>query len=316
MKVHRHLESLPAFRKAVVTLGTFDGVHLGHRQIIAQLKDEAAQCGGESVIITFDPHPRKVLGAGDLSLLTTLEEKIALIGGLGVDHLVVVPFTLAFSQMSAADYVADFLVRRFRPHVVILGYDHHFGHNREGNIHLLRSLEQTYAFRVVEIPGQVVRDLTVSSTKIRQYLREGNVRMARELLGYPYFVSGHVIHGEARGRTLGFPTANVSFDEKEKLIPAEGVYAAQAELPPREGGGPSGLFGAAVNIGRLPTFGGRELRIEAYLLDFEGDIYGRPIRIRFLEYLRGDRKFEDLSELVARMRHDVESARKILTALS
>lgn len=315
MRVHRTLESLPDFLKAVVTIGTFDGVHRAHREIITQLTDEARACGGESVIITFDPHPRRVLspGAGALHLLTTLEEKISLIADLGVDHLVVVPFTRAFSEIAARAYVTEFLVARFHPHTIILGYDHHFGHNREGNIHLLRILAPEYDFRVVEIPEQVCRNLTVSSTKIRQYLAAGDVAMAAELLSYPYFVSGRVAHGEARGRSLGFPTANLAFDEDEKLVPAEGVYAAIAEIPGRDGA-PAERFLAAVNIGRLPTFGGRKLRLEAYLLDFDRDIYGLNVRIHFRAYLRGDRKFDSVEALVRQMEADVTEVRRLLAA--
>lgn len=313
MQVHRTLESLPSFLRAVVTIGTFDGVHRGHRQIIRQLNDEARACEGESVIITFDPHPRRVLhpGTGALHLLTTLEEKISLIAGLGVDHLVVVPFTRAFSEITASGYVTDFLVERFHPHVIILGYDHHFGHNREGNIHLLRAMAPGYGFRVVEIPEQVSRNLTISSTKIREYLNAGDVKLAAELLGYPYFVSGRVIHGAARGRSLGFPTANLSFDHTEKLIPAEGVYAAIAEISGANGA-QAERVAAAVNIGRLPTFDGRELRIEAYLLDFDRDIYDRELRIHFTDYLRGDIKFDSVEALIRRMEGDVQEVRLLL----
>lgn len=313
MQVHRTLESLPSFRKAVVTIGTFDGVHCGHRKIIRQLKDEAKACGGESVIITFDPHPRKVLspGTGSLHLLTTLEEKISLIGELEVDHLVVVPFTRSFSEMTASGYVTDFLVKRFHPYVVILGYDHHFGHNREGNITLLSAMSAAHGFRVVEIPEQVVRHLTVSSTKIRDYLSVGDVKLAADLLGYPYFVSGQVIHGEARGRVLGFPTANLSFDYREKLVPAEGVYAATARLPAGDGISTI-VYPAAVNIGRLPTFGGRTLRLEAHLLDFDQDIYDKEIRISFIEYLREDMKFDAVADLVSRIEQDVQTVRDLL----
>lgn len=313
MQVYRSLGSLPSFQKAAVTIGTFDGVHRGHRQIIRQLTDEAAACGGVSVIVTFDPHPREVLqpGAGGLQLLTTLEEKLILLSEMKVDYVVVVPFTRAFSEMTASAYVTDFLVKYFHPHTIILGYDHHFGHNREGNIQLLRQMSEAAGFRVVEIPEQVVKNLTVSSTKIRNYLKAGDVALARELLGYPYGVSGTVIHGEGRGRALGFPTANLAVASEAKLIPAEGVYAALAELHGTPRPGVTSLWLAAVNIGRLPTFGGRERRIEAYVLDFQGDLYGCEVFLKFEHYLRGDRKFENVEQLVEAIREDVSRVRAL-----
>lgn len=319
MQVHRDLDSLPCFTNAVVTIGTFDGVHLGHRQIIAQLRSVADACGGESVIITFDPHPRLVLqpGKGHIRLLTTLEEKIQLLGELGVDHLVVVPFTRSFSEMPAEAYVSDFLVQKFRPHTIIIGYDHHFGHNRAGNILLLRSMEARFGFKVIEIHEQLVRDLTVSSTRIRTYLTDGKVKLANDLLGYGYFVTGRVMHGDARGRELGFPTANLSFDQERKLIPAEGVYAAMVELPGDQDDPRSGhdTYEGAVNVGRLPTFGGAALRVEVFILDFDRDIYDRKIRVRFLEYIRQDQRFDSVDALVERMQVDVREVRDALAGL-
>jgi len=317
MQVHRDLEALPPFTRAVVTIGAFDGVHCGHRSIIAQLKEEARRCGGETVIITFDPHPRMVLSPGKtkLQLLTTLEEKIYLLEDQQVDHLVVVPFTRAFSELSAEAYVSDFLVSKFHPHVIIIGYDHHFGHHREGNIELLHRMKARFGFRVVEIPGQVVHDLTVSATKIRHYIEQGEVGLARELLGYPYFLSRPVVHGDGMGHQLGFPTANLFVGDGQKLIPASGVYAAQVRIPTPVGQAPPAagrVYPGAASIGYRPTFGGKDLRVEVYLLDFEGDLYGEQVQLSFFDYIRPELPFDGPEALIAKMRQDVAIVRERL----
>lgn len=318
MRVHRSLDSLPSFKNAVVTIGTFDGVHMGHRRIISQLRREAAGCGGESVIITFDPHPRHVLSGGkeQLRLLTTLEEKIYLLDTQQVDHLVIVPFTMAFSMLPASQYVQDFLVEGFHPHTIIIGHDHHFGHNREGNIVLLRGLEKKYGFRVLEIPAEVVDDVAVSSTAIRRHLTEGQVEKANELLGYPYFISAPVVQGDRRGRSLGFPTANLGVGEQEKLIPAEGIYAARVTIPSPVGTGrTNGAFlslDGAASIGHNPTFDTGQLRVEVNIFHFNRDIYGQEIRLSLYGYIRPNVKFEDTASLVEQMRKDVAEVQKKL----
>jgi riboflavin kinase/FMN adenylyltransferase len=321
MQVHRDLESLPSFTRAVITIGAFDGVHCGHRSIIAQVKEEARKCNGESVIITFDPHPRMVLSPdkAKLQLLTTLEEKIYLLEGEQIDHLVVVPFTRAFSELSAEAYVSDFLVSKFDPHVIIIGYDHHFGHNREGNIELLHRMKSRFGFRVVEIPGQVVHDLTVSATKIRHYIQKGEVRLARELLGYPYFLSRPVVHGDGLGRQLGFPTANLFVGDVQKLIPASGVYATQVRIPTPVGRAvPANgrIYSGAASIGYRPTFGGKDLRVEVYLLDFAGDLYGEQVQLSFFDYIRPELSFDQTEALVAKMHEDVALVRARLKEYS
>lgn len=319
MRVHRSLESLPSIKNAVVTIGTFDGVHTGHRKIISQLRREAAACGGETVIITFDPHPRKVLGGAGapLQLLTTLEEKIYLLDTRQVDHLVIVPFTRAFSRMPATDYVRDFLVGAFHPHTIIIGHDHHFGHNREGNISLLRSLEARYGFRVLEIPAEVVDDVAVSSTAIRSHLKEGQIEKANALLGYPYFISAPVVRGDRRGRTLGFPTANLGLQETEKLIPAEGIYAARVTIAASAGAEkPQGVLSldGVASIGTNPTFGGGQLRVEVHIFHFNRDIYGQPVRLSLYAYIRPNRTFKDAAALVGQMQEDALEAERILAA--
>ncbi|HSC38533.1 MAG TPA: riboflavin kinase, partial [Chitinophagaceae bacterium] len=212
----------------MVTIGTFDGVHPGHCRIIDQLKEEAQAIGGETVLITFHPHPRKILaGHGPVLLINTLEEKIELLEAQGVDHLVVVPFTPAFSSQPAEKYVEDFLVARFHPHTVIIGYDHRFGQHRSGDFTLLEQYAARGAFELIEIPGQVIDEVTISSTRIRQALLEGRLDEARKFLGYDYFFEGIVTEGNKLGRTIGYPTANLQVEE-EKLIPGNGVYAVSA----------------------------------------------------------------------------------------
>ncbi|WP_343303407.1 bifunctional riboflavin kinase/FAD synthetase [Chitinophaga niabensis] len=307
MQVHRDLQQLPDFRNAVITIGTFDGVHTGHQYILQQLQEAAEACHGETVIITFDPHPREVLAPQNktVHLLTTLDEKIQLLEKWGIHHLVVVPFTKAFSELSATAYLEDFLISTFRPHTIIIGYDHRFGHNREGGLELLEAEQQKFGFQLLEIPQQVVHDLTVSSTKIRNSLQEGAILLANELLGYPYFINGKVVHGDKMGRQLGFPTANIALHDSRKLIPAQGVYAVKVTVAGKEWKG-------ALNIGTRPTFNGSELRIEVYILDFNEEIYGAEIHVSFIEFIRADKKFDAVDALVVQITDDVVKAREIL----
>lgn len=307
MQVHRDLQQLPDFRNAVITIGTFDGVHTGHQYILQQLQEAAEACHGETVIITFDPHPREILAPQNknVQLLTTLDEKIQLLEKWGIHHLVVVPFTKAFSELSATAYLEDFLISTFRPHTIIIGYDHRFGHNREGGLELLEAEQQKFGFQLLEIPQQVVHDLTVSSTKIRKSLQDGAILLANELLGYPYFINGKVIHGDKMGRQLGFPTANISLHDSRKLIPAQGVYAVNVTVAGQEWKG-------ALNIGTRPTFNGSELRIEVFILDFSEEIYGAEIHVSFIEYIRSDKKFDSVDALIVQIKDDVAKARVIL----
>lgn len=315
MQIHRDLDKLPFFKNAVVTIGTFDGVHRGHQKIIQQIKEEAEKQNGESVIVTFYPHPRQLLApAKNLQLLNTLEEKILLLQEQQIDHLIVVPFTKAFSQLSATQYISDFLVEKLRPLILIIGYDHHFGHNREGDIDLLRRMAPKYHFKVEEIPEQVIHDLTISSTKIRKNVQSGQIAIANELLGYPYFVTGKVIHGDERGRTLGFPTANIGIADPNKLIPADGIYAAKAtilSLSVNENNGR--VYSGAANIGHAPTFAGKERRVEVFLFDFDRSIYDETVLLQFYDYIRPDQKFPDAEALIKQMHKDV---RLIKTRLS
>ncbi|MBV8251000.1 MAG: bifunctional riboflavin kinase/FAD synthetase [Chitinophaga sp.] len=310
MQVHRDLDHLPEFRNAVVTIGTFDGVHLGHRYILQQLEQAAAACNGETVIVTFDPHPREVLGSSPQSvkLLTTLPEKIALLEKQGIDHLVVVPFTKAFSELSAQAYLEDFLISRFHPHTIIIGYDHRFGHNREGGLELLEAEKEKYGFELIEIPQQVVHDLTVSSTKIRKSLQDAHIRLANELLGYRYFMTGTVVHGDKMGRQLGFPTANLKLADERKLIPEEGIYAVQVSLNRHWTTIP-----AVMSIGTRPTFNGTDLRLEVHIFDFNREIYGQTLTVYFEEYIRANQKFDNIDDLIKQIADDTDKAKEILS---
>lgn len=309
MLIHRDLTQLPAFKRAVITIGTFDGVHTGHRHIIRQLQQAAAACEGETVIVTFDPHPREVLQPGSnlVRLLTTLDEKIALLSAQGIDHLVIVPFTREFSELSAQAYLEDFLIERFKPHTIIIGYDHRFGHNREGGLELLESEQASYGFRLIEIPQQIVHDLTVSSTKIRKSLQEGNVHLANELLGYQYFLEGTVVHGDKMGRKLGYPTANIQLPDQRKLIPAQGIYAIRVYTQ-----GKAEALNGVMSIGTRPTFNGNDLRLEAHIFDFKGDLYDQVIKVEMISYIRANQKFDNVEALIAQMDRDSAQAKALL----
>jgi len=304
MQVHKNTDKLPLIRNAVVTIGTFDGVHEGHKQIISQLRDEARQVNGESVLITFHPHPRKIL-SGPIQLINTLDEKIELLDGLGLDHLVVVPFTKEFSNQSADEYINDFLIGKFHPHTVIIGYDHRFGHDRKGDYRLLEKYAGELKFRLKEIPGYVIDSLTVSSTRIREAIRSGNIQTAHELLGYDFFFEGEVIEGNRLGRTLGYPTANLKVNE-EKLVPGDGIYAVEAKLE----NGP--LLKGMMSIGIRPTIGDNKRMIEVNLFDFDKDIYGKILRVYVKAYMRPEVKFENLDALKEQLHKDKKSALQLL----
>ncbi len=311
MKVYSSTDRLPAFNRAVVTIGTFDGVHLGHQQIITQLKKEADRIQGETVLVTFDPHPRKIISAQPLQLINTLPEKIRLLQQAGIHHLVVVPFTQEFSGQAANAYVEDFLVNRFHPHTVIIGYDHRFGQGRGGDFHLLEQYARQHAFELIEIPVHVIDEASISSTKIRQALLNGQLEEARRFLGYDYFFEGLVSQGNKLGRTIGYPTANLQIQAEDKLVPGNGVYAVQVEIVNPEAGSiltPQALYPAPykgmMNIGTRPTVGGVHRSIEVNIFDFEADIYGQTLRVHLKKYLRGEQKFNGLEALKEQLAKD------------
>ena len=309
MITHYELDDLPTFRPAVLTIGSFDGVHLGHQQLLRRIRRMAEARGGESIVITFDPHPRTVLRPDDdsLRLLSTTEEKAAYCAEQGIDHLVVVPFTPAFSQLRPAEYIENFLVRYFSPDRIVIGYDHHFGRDRTGNVEFLRYHAAQFGYEVVEIAAQEVSEITVSSTKIRDALLAGQVGRARDLMGRPYELSGSVVQGKQIGRTIGYPTANLEVVDRLKLVPAKGIYAVYAEI-----GGDSRP--GMLYIGDRPVLeDGRGTIIELHLFDFTGDIYGKTVRVSFVDYLRGDLALDGLNALQEQLRSDERAARTVLS---
>ena len=306
MKVYNNIHSLPVFKNAVITIGTFDGVHRGHQQILEQLIKEATTIDGTAVLITFYPHPKQVvsLQKGPLYIINTPEEKYDLLHRKGIEHIVVVPFDTAFAEQTATSYIKDFLADKFHPHTIIIGYDHRFGNNREGDYHLLEQEAETYNFKVKEIPEHVLKNITVSSTKIRASLLQGDLETATAYLGYSYFFSGKVILGNQLGRTLGFPTANLQVQNEQKLIPANGVYAVKIAIKGRDD-----HFTGMMNIGVRPTVDGSTRVIEVNIFDFDEMIYDSTLTITLVKYLRREIKFVGLDELKAQLVKDKENAK-------
>ena len=310
MQVHRSLEGLPNFHHPVLTLGTFDGVHMGHRRILQRVRQLADEQGGEAVLLTFFPHPRLVLNPEDnsLKLLSTLEEKAELLEVQGIDHLVVLPFDAQFARMAAEDFVRDVLLQSLRMESLVVGYDHRFGTGRTGDFQLLCDMAKIHGFHVEEIPAAWVDDVRVSSTKVRNALLAGEVSEAARWLGYAYSFEGMVVHGRKLGRELGYPTANIEPLESLKLIPGIGVYAVEVETP-------SGIYGGMANVGNNPTIPGKGFSIEAHLFGFEGDIYDIAVRLKFRFFLRNELKFNDLNALQEQLHTDKKEALRQLMAV-
>lgn len=306
MKVYRDINLLPVFSNAVITTGSFDGVHTGHVQIIKQLLKEAEKIGGTSVLITFYPHPKQVVQMKEkaLFILNTPEEKYELLQIKGIENIVVVPFTEEFSQLSAQKYISNFLVEKFHPAVIVVGYDHRFGNNREGNFDLLKSKEAEYNFKVKEIPEHVLTDITISSTKIRAAMLEGDIEKAASYLGYHYYFSGTVIQGNKLGRTIGYPTANLQIQDEYKLVPANGVYAVDVQFESRN-------LKGMMNIGIRPTVDGTKRVIEVNIFDFDEDIYGQILKITLKKNLRSEVRFAGLDELKTQLALDKANAMQI-----
>ena len=321
MQVYRNPASLPSFKNAVITIGTFDGVHTGHQQIILQLKKEAESIGGETLIITFDPHPRKVVNGNphDIRLINTLEEKIELLARNGIDHLVIIPFTASFSQLSAEEYIRDFLIEKFHPHTIIIGYDHRFGRGRMGDYHLMEEMSPVYQYKLCEIPVHIQDAISVSSTRIRTAIAGTEIEIANQLLGYSFFFEGIVVEGDKLGYTIGYPTANLFIADPEKIVPGEGVYAVQVSLQTNDST-PSGTFiptdsqkfGGMMNIGIRPTVGGRKKMIEVNIFDFNHSIYGQTLRVYVEGWMRPEIKFGGLASLKDQLEKDAGLAKKIL----
>ena len=304
MKIHRDFSSLVSIRNPIVTIGTFDGVHLGHRAILQQMRQLAGFKDGETVLLTFYPHPRMVLYPSDhgLRLLSTMEEKEELLGDAGVDHLVIYPFSEAFSRKTAFEYVRDMLVEQLHVHTLVVGYDHRFGRNREGDFEVLKEMSDVFGFSLVEIPAKKLDHIQVSSTKIRQALESGDVLVANEYLGYEYELSGRVVKGEGRGHQIGFPTANIGDIEPDKLLPARGVYSVMVKLGEEK-------FRGVLNIGVRPTVSGDgRISVEVHIPEFDRDIYGKSITVVFLQRIRDEKKFGSVIELSDQIKEDIKKA--------
>ena len=307
MQIHRDINQLPAFRNAVITIGTFDGVHLGHRQIIDSLKQEAAKANGESVIITFHPHPRKVVSSviTGVRLINTLQERIELLERTGIDHLVIVPFTEYFANQTAEEYIRDFLVAKFKPHTIIIGYDHRFGKERAGDYKMMEEKAHVYKYQLKEISEHILDAIKVSSTHIRNAILHSNVEEANHLLGYTFFFEGEVIHGDKIGRELGYPTANLKSTDEEKIAMGDGIYAVYADVEDKQ-------YKGMMSIGFRPTVNGRTRVTEVNLFDFNEQIYGKIMRVYVKKYLRSEVKFGGLEELKQQLHRDKEESLKWL----
>ena len=312
MKKEYGLEQIEKDDTSLVTVGIYDGVHVGHQAILRYLVRRAHQQHGRSVVVSFDPHPREVLTGDPLGVLNTIDERAQILETLGLDRFIVLPFTRAFAKLSPDDFVRQILVNRIGLQEIVVGHDHGFGRGRQGDVDLLQTLGAQHHFRVDVIPAQAVDHQVVSSSTIRQALtEEGNIGRATQMLGRRYALTGTVIHGDGRGHSIGYPTANLAVNHPRKVIPKRGVYAVEARLV-----GEAEAYGGMMNIGYRPTFDhGNTLHLEVHLFDFARTIYGQPLRIAFAERLRDEQKFGSVDELIAQLADDEQRARRVLTAL-
>lgn len=308
MKVYHDIKNLPKFKNAVVTIGSFDGVHMGHRKIIERGKILASEVKGDLVIVTFHPHPRSIIYPKDdtLRLLSTLDEKIQLFESIGIKHLVVVPFTIEFSQIDPREYVEKFLIGSFNPTFILIGYDHKFGLNRQGDIHLLKEYERKGYFQIMEVKKQELDEITISSTKIRNSLLAGDIREAAAYLGTYYSIEGKVVKGDSIGEKIGFPTANIDVSVKNKMIPNVGIYAVYVTINEQK-------YQGMLYIGERPTIGEKlKQTIEVNIFDFSGSLYNESIKVSLVDFIRHDEKFDNLELLKNQLYLDKNDARAIL----
>lgn len=306
MKIYHHIDEFKPVNGAVVTIGTFDGVHQGHRKIIAGITELAKATGGESVILTFFPHPRMILHPEDqsLKLITTIAEKAGLLEQLGVDHLIITPFSRDFSNQTPEEYIQHVLVEKIGTRKIVIGYDHRFGKDRSGGLEDLQRLAPIYGFDVLEIPEQDINDVAVSSTRIRTALLAGDITTANAFLSYPFFLTGKVIRGDQIGRQIGYPTANIQPHESYKLIPGDGIFAVNV-------GTDNGVYKGMAYIGQRPTINGISRNIEVNIFDFDREIYNQHVRMEFLQYIRSDAKFNSLDELKHQLAQDKMDVLKV-----
>jgi len=307
VKIYHSIDLFQPVPNPVVSVGTFDGVHIGHQQIFADMNEEARRCGGETVVVTFYPHPRLVIhpDSKNLKFINTQERKYEIINRSQIDHLIIIPFTREFANLSSADFVKRYLIDKIKMFKLIIGYDHHLGKDRLGSFNELKGLGKIYGFELAEVPVRMVDDVAVSSTKIRNALKEGDVKLANSLLGYDYSISGKVVHGSRIGRTIGFPTANIEMEDEYKLISDVGVYACKVDYHGM-------IYKGMGNIGYRPTIEPGDLTIEVNIFDFDEEIYGERIIIYFLDRIRDEIKFENLSKLREQLTIDRARALEML----
>jgi len=303
MQIHRNIADLPKFRNAVITIGTFDGVHIGHKQIINNLKTEATAADGESIIITFHPHPRKVVSSviTGVRLINTLSERIELLEKTGIDHLVIVPFTDYFASQTPEEYIQDFLVDKFKPHTIIIGYDHRFGKDRAGDYKMMEEKAVVYNYQLKEIPEHILNTIKVSSTNIRNAILRSNVEEANDFLGYEFFFEGEVFHGDKIGRTIGYPTANLKSTDEEKIALGDGIYAVYATVERK-------TYKGMMSIGFRPTVNGKLRVTEVNIFAFTEEIYGQTIRVTVKKHLRSEVRFDGLEALKTQLHKDKEDS--------
>ena len=308
MKIYNNFSDFVKVPNAIVTIGTFDGVHLGHQAILKDMVKTAKEIGGETVVITFYPHPRQVLNinAANLRFITTQEEKLQLLEKSGVDNVVVVNFTKEFSRVSSEDFIRDYIIEHINPVKLVIGYDHHFGNNRMGDFSLLSEMQNKYNFKVQRIEAHDVENIAVSSTKIRHSLQQGDVNRANALLGYQFSYIGKVVSGNKIGREIGYRTANIEVEREFRLIETSGVYATYVDYEGKE-------YKSMTYIGKKPTINNDEIEnIEVHLFDFDGDLYDKEIKVRFVARVRGEQKFESLDALKKQLQIDEKNIREIL----
>lgn len=306
MKIIRSIAAFNSSEKTIVTIGTFDGIHIGHQKILKDLIRTAKKENKKSVLLTFFPHPRMVLQKDvSIRLINTIEEKSSLLEKMGLDYLIIHPFSQEFSRLSALDFVRNILANQLNTSRLIIGYDHHFGKNREGNIKQLTEYSKLYDFTVEEIPAQDIDDVSVSSTKIRRALANGNLKTANNYLGYNFILNGFVVNGKKLGGTIGYPTANIDIKEAYKLIPKMGVYVVKSFIKNQT------VFGM-MNIGNRPTVNGKHQTIEVHFFDFNGDLYGENLTIELIYFLRDEHKFDSLDSLIFQLKEDEQTSRNYI----
>ena len=307
MRIFKGIDDLGAFKNSVVTIGTFDGVHKGHQKILSRLDNLANEMSGESILFTFYPHPRMVVFPDNhnLKLIQTIDEKIDALRDFGLDNLIIYPFTKEFSRLTAFEFVRDILVEKLKVKTLVIGYDHQFGRNREGDLEFLKESAKIFDFNVEEISAEEVQEVNVSSTKIRQSLMNGEIERTNEFLGRSFQCSGVVVEGQKIGRTMGFPTANINLNNQHKILPKDGVYAVRVEINGTD-------YNGMMNIGVNPTVVSKnttEKKVEVHLFDFDADIYGEHVAVFLYRYIRNEKTFSNLEALKSQLKHDSKEVR-------